>query len=257
LQTVTDRHLPPGKNLEEEEVVILALETLKQQLNVCSFQVLWLRLIEQRSVPEVAQVLGLSHEQVWYRFHRARRELEQICAALMSGDCARRSALSPIDEKNEKCTNSAQGTSPFSVSRIVGTNPFGRRGGTCVDYVFQRLELGRRELNPEWKVEWNCNGGPTPVLYIRRTAMVAYAEICGSVETVAANWPRIVQAAIAAGGLAGIATIIATPTLALPVFHKEFHKQLHGKGGCPVEEEIRIALSAKQEANGPWCECKS
>ena len=55
---------------------------------------------------------------------------------------------------------------------------------------------------------------------------------------------------------AGIATIIATPTSALPIFQAEFHKHLHAKGGSPVDEKIQVALSAKQEANGPWRECK-
>jgi hypothetical protein len=126
-----------------------------------------------------------------------------------------------------------------------------------VDYVFQRLELGRRELNPEWKVEWNCDSVPMPILYIRKTAVVAYAEICGSGDFINAHWPRIVHAAIAAGVAAGIATIIATPTAALPVFRTEFHKQLQGKGGSAGDEKIQVALSARQEANGPWCACNN
>jgi hypothetical protein len=125
-----------------------------------------------------------------------------------------------------------------------------------VDYVFQRLELGRRELSPEWKVEWNCDALPKSVLYIRKMAIVAYAEICGPGDWVNVHWPRIVNAAIAAGVAAGIATIIATPTAALPIFRTEFHKQLQGKGGNTGDERIQVALSAKREANGPWCVCK-
>ncbi len=125
-----------------------------------------------------------------------------------------------------------------------------------MDYVFQRLELGRRELTPEWKVEWNCDALPRPVLYIRKLALVAYAEMCGSGDFMNTHWPRIVNAAIAAGVAAGIATIIATPTAALPIFQTEFLKQLQGKGGSAIDETIQVALSAKQEANGPWCVCK-
>jgi len=125
-----------------------------------------------------------------------------------------------------------------------------------VDYVFQRLELGRRELTPEWKVEWNCDALPRPVLYIRRLAIVAYAEMCGSGDYINTHWPRIVNAAITAGVAAGIATIIATPTAALPIFKTEFHKELERKAGSRSDEEIHVALSAKQEANGPWCVCK-
>jgi hypothetical protein len=82
------------------------------------------------------------------------------------------------------------------------------------------------------------------------------AELCGPGDCLIGHWPRIVNAAIASGGAAGIATIIATPTAALPIFQTEFHRQLHGKGGNKVADTIQVALSAKQEANGPWCFCK-
>jgi hypothetical protein len=87
-------------------------------------------------------------------------------------------------------------------------------------------------------------------------AIVAYAEMCGPGDYINTHWPRIVNAAIAAGVAAGIATIIATPTAALPIFQTEFHKQLQGKGGGQVEEQIQVALSARREANGPWWVCK-
>ncbi len=114
----------------------------------------------------------------------------------------------------------------------------------------------KSEMNPEWKVEWTCDALPRPVLYIRKMAIVAYAEMCGPGDYINTHWPRIVNAAIAAGVAAGIATIIATPTAALPIFQTEFHKQLQGKGGVQVDEQIQVALSARQEANGPWCVCK-
>jgi hypothetical protein len=125
-----------------------------------------------------------------------------------------------------------------------------------VDYVFQRLELGRRELTLEWKVEWAWDGPkPQPALYFRKTALVAYAEICASEDLIYTGWPRITQAAITAGVAAGIATILATPTAALPIFQAEFFKQLLGKGGA-TDERVQVVLSARQEANGPWCECR-
>ena len=49
-----------------------------------------------------------------------------------------------------------------------------------MDYVFQKLELGRRELTPEWNVEWSCEDVPSSKLYIRKMAIVAYAELCGT-----------------------------------------------------------------------------
>jgi hypothetical protein len=213
-------------------------------------------LVKQWTVAEVAEKLGLSHEQVWYRYHRARRELEEIGSALARGRQPPRPVGDPTGEKQEKDQEFAQGKAPSSVSRCVPPSSLTRQGGNGVDYVFQRLELGRRELSPEWKVEWDCEAGPRPVLYIRKMSTVAYAEICGPGDFINTHWPRIVNAAIAAGVAAGIATIIATPTAALPVFQTEFHKQLHGKGGSTADEKVQVALSAKQEANGRWCECK-
>jgi DNA-directed RNA polymerase specialized sigma24 family protein len=68
--------------LEEKEIVTLAWVQLRKRLSECNVQVLQLRLMEQRSVAEVSEKLGLSHEQVWYRYHRARRALAEIGSAL-------------------------------------------------------------------------------------------------------------------------------------------------------------------------------
>ena len=68
-----------------------------------------------------------------------------------------------------------------------------------MDFVFQRLELGRRELVREWKVEWIFDGLPRPVLYMRKTATVAYAEICGSADFINTDRPRIANAATRSG----------------------------------------------------------
>jgi hypothetical protein len=119
------------------------------------------------------------------------------------------------------------------------------------------LELGRRESDPEWKVKWSCEAKPVPALYIRKTAIVAYAEICGPSDLLTTHWPRIVSAAIGAGIAAGIATIIATPTAALPIFQMEFRKLLQNKGAIAAEDKLQVALLARQQAHGPWCRCES
>jgi RNA polymerase sigma factor (sigma-70 family) len=252
LQTLAANCPSPGQALEDKELVTLARHQLSQRLSGCNFQVLQLRLMEDRPVAEVAEQLGLTHEQVWYRFHRARREVEQIGMALKAGAAPNNSP----NGKVEKIQESAQGKPPSSVSRTINPSSHAPQGGFCVDYVFQRLELGRRELTPEWKVEWNCDGVPTPILFIRKTAIVAYAEICGPGDFINTQWPRLVNAAIAAGVAAGIATIITTPTAALPIFQTEFHKHLQTKGLGIADERIQLALSARQEANGPWSACK-
>jgi RNA polymerase sigma factor (sigma-70 family) len=256
LQTVTDERPGPCRALEEEEMVTLAWDQLRKRVSECTFQVLQMRLVEQRSVAEVAEELGLHREQVWYRCHRARQELAEIGSALARGQRTLHAQDDPRHEKKEKAQKCAQGKTAAAVSRTVRPSSRARQGGSCVDYVFQRLELGRRELTPEWKVEWNCDALPRPVLYIRKMAIVAYAEICGSGDFTNTHWLRIANAAISAGMAAGIATIIATPTAALPIFQTEFHKQLQGRGGSTPDEMIQVALSAKQEANGPWCVCK-
>lgn len=254
--TSDDRHTGPARQLEDAEWFAAVEEQLQARLSECSFEVLRLRLIEDRPVAEVAELLDLTHEQVWYRYHRARRE----AAALASSWDQSQSTRIRVDtshEENGKLAESAQGKKAKAVSRIVGPHFLVRQGGHCVDYVFQRLELGRRELSPEWKVEWDCEADPPkPMLYIRKSAVVAYAEICGPDEYVNANWPRIVNAAITAGVAAGIATIIATPSAALPVFQAEFQRQLQGKGCAAADERVQVALSARQEANGPWGQCK-
>jgi RNA polymerase sigma factor (sigma-70 family) len=219
-------------------------------LSDSSLLIIQMRLLERRPVAEVAEQLGITREQVWYRYHRARRKLREI-GAVLTGDPIPGNSLT--EKKKQEC---AQGSGAPSVSQSITFGARARRGESCVDYVFQRVELGRRDLSAEWKVEWDCADSPRPVLYIRKLAIVAYAEICGPAEFINAHWPAIVNAAVTAGVAAGIATIIATPTAALPILQSEFQKHLKGRGGREAEDRLHIALSARQEPNGPWCACK-
>jgi RNA polymerase sigma factor (sigma-70 family) len=256
LHSTIDGQPSAGRALEAKEMLALAWNQLCKTLSSCNLQVLHMRLIEQRPVSEVAEKLGLSHEQVWYRYHRARREMEQLSAAWWCEQAAQ-VQHDVFGKKGEKAHKSAQGDAHSSVSRSV-EHSFGVPvGGSCVDYGFQRLELGRRESDPEWKVKWSCEAKPVPALYIRKMAIVAYAEICGPGELLTAHWPRIVNAAIGAGVAAGIATIIATPTAALPIFQMEFRKLLQSKGAIAAEDTLQVALLAKQQAHGPWCRCEN
>ena len=256
LRTAIDSHPSPAQGLEKAEMFALAWDELRKRLSECNLQILQMRLVEDRSVAEVAEKLGLTHKQVWYRYHRAFRQMEAIGPALANGQCLRSSSDCSPCEQIEKKQDSAQGKQASCVPRNVRFSSITGPGGNSVDHVFQRVELGRRELTPEWKVESKCDAEPKPVLYLRKTATVAYAEICGPADFISTHWPRIVNAAIAAGVAAGIATIISTPTAALPIFQAEFQKHFPGKGNGTAEEKIHVALSAKQEANGPWCVCK-
>jgi hypothetical protein len=176
---------------------------------------------------------------------------------------ARRGALMPIAAGQEVVAlvererKVAQGKAAGSVSRIVAPRFHLQVRGNCVGYLFQKLELGRRESTPEWKVQWDCDGLPRSILYVREMAIVAYAEICSPGGCINVHWPRIADAAIAAGVATGIATIIATPTAALPIFQMEFHRQLQGKGSNIMDQRIQVALSVKQKQSGPWCVCKT
>jgi len=258
LRTIIDCQPTAIRELEARELLTLAWNHLQQTLSSRSLEVLHMRLVQQRPVSEVAERLGLSHEQVWYRYHRARREMEQMGAAWWCEEAGHGQHDLLLKKKN-KARKSAQGDAHSSVSRRGGRNyGFGAPiGGSCVDYGFQRLELGRRESDPEWKVKWSCEAKPVPALYIRKTAIVAYAEICGPSDLLTAHWPRIVNAAIGAGVAAGIATIIATPSAALPIFQIEFRKLLQTKGAIAAEDNLQVALLAKQQAHGPWCRCEN
>ncbi len=252
LNSAVDNRPSPCQSAEQAEIVSVAWKQLKQKLHGRNFEVLKMRLLDQAPVEEVATKLGISTEQVWYRYHRARKELSKIGAACSQGRLVN-GLNGSVNEEHKNSEKSAQGKSNHSVSPNVDSSFHERDGGNGVDYVFQRVELGRRELSPEWKVKWNCGATPKPVLYLRKTAIVAYAEICAAEEIIATYWPRIVNAAITAGVAAGIATIIATPTAALPVFQGEFYKQLGQRGNGEVEKKTYAALSAKVEASGPWC----
>jgi len=257
LRTLTDDHPSPASMLEDAEIFSIASAELRQRMSAFNYQILHMRLVENRTTADVAKSLGLTQEQVWYRYHRARREAEQIGAHRANGNCKSSAHVHPLLDGIENSKETAQGKTDGSVSRLANWNFISSQGGTCVDYVFQKLELGRRELTPEWKVEWNCEEAePRPELFIRKLALVAYAEICGCEDFVNENWQRIARASLAAGVAAGIATIIATPSAALAVFQTEFHRlmQVRPAGG---EQRVQVVLSSRQEANGPWVKCKS
>jgi len=101
LQTVIDHHPNHAQVLEEEEMFTLAWDQLRKALSECNFQLLQMRLLEQRPVAEVAEELGISHEQVWYRYHRARREAEKIGADWGLRQCAARLHDERSHEKTE------------------------------------------------------------------------------------------------------------------------------------------------------------
>ena len=253
LELVPDSYFNPLIHNDEQEILSQAFVQLRQNLTELNYQVLYQRLIEQKSVETVAKNLDLTNEQVWYRFHRAKQQLEQVTSSLTNGNSHPKKTN--LSEKSQKKAKNAQGSSVSSVSRInQHWSPIGQ-GGSLMDFVFKRLELGRQPFNPEWKIEWSCEPPPTPQLFIRKLSLVACAEICGPEESINTHWLPIANAAMSAGVAAGIATIIATPTAALPIFQAEFSRQLSGKVGRDVGEEICVALSVKQEANGPWCRC--
>jgi RNA polymerase sigma factor (sigma-70 family) len=78
MQKLATDHPNPARIMEEKELFAFVWEELRKRLSTSTLRVLQMRLLEERSVAEVAKELGFSHEQVWYRYHRARRQAQQI-----------------------------------------------------------------------------------------------------------------------------------------------------------------------------------
>jgi len=62
----------------EEALVRSALDELAHRVSPCSFKVLYLRSIEERTVAQVAAELGLTPERVRYLHHRVKRRLRSL-----------------------------------------------------------------------------------------------------------------------------------------------------------------------------------
>jgi RNA polymerase sigma factor (sigma-70 family) len=88
LRTVHARECKPDLSVEQQELVAMAWQELRKRVSKRNYQVLRCRLLEARSVSEVARDLGLSPGQVYCRFCRARRVLAEISEALARRHCA-------------------------------------------------------------------------------------------------------------------------------------------------------------------------
>jgi RNA polymerase sigma factor (sigma-70 family) len=78
----------PSKALEQRwqrELIVCVLARLCRQMSDDGSQLLKLRLVEGRPVPEVAAALGLTAEQVWSRQHRLVQKL-RVSLALVAGE---------------------------------------------------------------------------------------------------------------------------------------------------------------------------
>lgn len=230
------------------------LDELRGQVSPLSYQVLYLRWIEDRSVAEIAAALCLSPEQVWFRHHRMKRQFRRLFEANGRKRVAPVGPPESLRRGERKTLHFAQGTGDFCVSQSETIRPGTCSGERRVDRVWRRVELGRHGATPEWKVEWEGTPIPEPVLYRRTLSMVAYAELLAPEDLANRHWHDLVQSAITSGVAAGIATIVVTPTAALPAFEEAIARQLRTKIGERTSE-ITVALSARQEANGPWLKC--
>jgi RNA polymerase sigma factor (sigma-70 family) len=120
MRSVVDGHPGPVETMEAKEIVAMAWGRITKRLSKCNCQVLQMRLLEGRPVAEVAERLGLSEQQVWYRYHRARRELEGIGTAWSRDPCAPAPHQDLAREKTQNRLESAQGKSGGTVSRNAG-----------------------------------------------------------------------------------------------------------------------------------------
>ena len=73
-----------------------ALAELAPQVSATSFRVLYLRSIEERTVPEVASELGLTSKQVRFRHHRMKQKLRRQIEVL-AGDTYSGGGAEPSD----------------------------------------------------------------------------------------------------------------------------------------------------------------
>jgi len=82
-----DREADPTKLMDrqwERALLETLLEELRQEVSETNWNLLRMRCLEGRDVPEVAAALGLSSEQVWYRQRRLMKKL-QARVALFTG----------------------------------------------------------------------------------------------------------------------------------------------------------------------------
>lgn len=118
-------------------------------------------------------------------------------------------------------------------------------------HVCRRVELGRSGSIPETMVKWEGSPIPIPYMYFRTSSMVAYAEFCAPDDLLNNAWNDVVSCAIAAGGAAGIAAIVAGPAAALPAFELAFKTCVVAKLGGRANE-IQVSLSTQQQPNEDW-----
>ena len=71
----------PAQMMDEMEAqarVDAMLLTIRRNVSRPNYDLLYMRWVQQRSVEDVAEALDLSHQQVWYREHRARKKLRGV-----------------------------------------------------------------------------------------------------------------------------------------------------------------------------------
>ena len=74
-----DREADPTRLMDrqwEQALLETLLEELRQEVSETNWNLLRMRCLEGRDVPEVAAALGLSSEQVWYRQRRLMKKLQ-------------------------------------------------------------------------------------------------------------------------------------------------------------------------------------
>jgi RNA polymerase sigma factor (sigma-70 family) len=124
LAAVTDERPGPSQVCEALDTFSSVCAQLKARLSRCNYDILHMRLLEGRPVPEVARCTGLSNRQVWYRYHRARRLMQAILAGLAADGRPSPSGKNAARENLPCPQNPAQGKAVSFVSRNVG--PTGR-----------------------------------------------------------------------------------------------------------------------------------
>lgn len=115
--------------------------------------------------------------------------------------------------------------------------------------VCKSVEIGRHGNIPEFRTRFR--GLLDTYIETRRSAVIVEAQFCGPDDLLDNAWSDVVQCALGAAGVAGIATIVASPPSALPAFQAAFVSCITAK--LPGRaSEIRVGLGAEQRPVTDW-----
>ncbi len=115
----------------------------------------------------------------------------------------------------------------------------------------RQAELGNQDGIFETRIEWEGAGRRFPVVYTRKVSLAIKAEIAGPEEFLENAWHDIAASARAAGVIAGLPAIAASPPGTLEAFEEAFFACLASR--WPQEaRRIQVGLSTQLKPEEDW-----